>query len=71
MTGEHGTLIEVVYPGYAGTYFQPPEDAELVIWCPRCGKETDALCSETYPGETVEAWCQTGGHDVMVEVSQP
>lgn len=60
-------LIRITYSGFAGTYYQPPEDAEAVIFCGECGKETDAWISDTYPGEDVLATC-AAGHEVYVAI---
>jgi hypothetical protein len=67
MTNEEtvGRLISVGYQGYGGSYYQPPEPAELVIWCPICNEETDAQSDELYPDQQVEVSC-CGGHDVTI-----
>lgn len=62
---EESRLIEVTYSGFAGTYYQPPEDAEVVIFCGKCRKETDAVIADLYPGENVLATC-AARHEVYV-----
>lgn len=57
-------LIEVTYGGYAGTYWQPPESAELTIYCGDCGQETDARASDLYPGDVLVTCA--AGHEVTV-----
>jgi hypothetical protein len=50
------TLVKVNYAGYAGSYMQPPECAELLIECEVSDTECDAYASEVWGGE-VEVEC--------------
>jgi hypothetical protein len=53
-----GYVVRVDYPGFVGTYWQPPEDAEGIIWCPICQDEVDASFewsnARCYAGHEVE-----------------
>lgn len=60
---------KVTFQGFTGTRWQPPEDAELVIWCAECGEETDATTSDNPTwGEPIGVWCVQGAHETEVEV---
>lgn len=63
----YARIIRIVFSGYAGTYWQPPEDPEFVIYCPKCGTETDAVGGDTWGDEPFLTRCTLGDHDVMVE----
>jgi hypothetical protein len=54
-------IINVTFQGFAGTYFDQPEPAEGLIWCPLCQDETDASFDFTH------AYCLTGDHEVEID----
>lgn len=55
-------VINMTFAGFAGSWYDQPEPAEGLIWCPICQADTDASWEWTW------AYCHTGEHEVRLDL---
>lgn len=59
-------FIRVTASGYAGSYYQPPEPTELLIYCGECKDETDASTNDLWTGDVLVGCAD--GHEVTIHI---
>jgi hypothetical protein len=64
-------IVRVDYPGSFGTFMEPPEPADVVIWCPVCQEQTDVVADPNLTSAVCLGGPGKPQHDVTLPDNRP